>query len=497
MSDSGFPGFRRRLVVVALLGGLVVVIALNFGWLALMRFQKAQASWAEYNERSIAISLVVLEINRHIGFGGLIHNFKNLVLRRDLALYQEAIERDLREVTGDMDQLDSLLTTPESKAAANQLRATLIAYADKYERIAPMIAAGKSSAEIDAVVRVNDTLTVAALATLTAHINQRTLDAEKTARKALDEAMLFLRFGGLLVVAAILTSIATVLVYMRRLMVAHKELAEAKQRADLALKRQQDMQDELVQAEKMAALGGLVAGMAHEINTPIGISLGAVTHLESETRKADALYRAGELTEDGLNDFFATASQAARLMAVNSQRASDLIASFKQVAVDQTGGEQRTFNLAEYIDEVLLSLRPLLKKSHVDVHVVCPADVVVTGFPGALSQVLANLVMNALVHAFEPGQTGRIDVLAQRVDAQWIELVVRDNGKGIPVELHAKVFDPFFTTRRGMGGSGLGLHIVFNIVYQTLKGTLKLDSLVGQGTAFTLRFPSELHELRQ
>ncbi|MEI6414786.1 MAG: PAS domain-containing sensor histidine kinase, partial [Pseudomonadota bacterium] len=271
-------------------------------------------------------------------------------------------------------------------------------------------------------------------------------------------------------------------------------LVDARQRAEDNLARQRDMQNDLVQAEKMAALGGLVAGVAHEVNTPVGVTLSSATHLEAETRKADALYQAGELTEDGLTDYFATARQAARLMTINSQRASDLIQSFKQVAVDQTGGERRKFNLATYLDEILLSLRPRLKKAPVKVAVACPRDLFVDGFPGALSQVLSNLIMNSLTHAFDPEQAGHIDILARLADAagEWIEIVYRDDGRGIPPELHTQVFEPFFTTRRGKGGSGLGLHIVSNILRQTLKGTLELDSATGQGTAFTLRFPQNL-----
>lgn len=274
----------------------------------------------------------------------------------------------------------------------------------------------------------------------------------------------------------------------------HRMLEEAKHSAEQALERQHKMQDELVRSEKMAALGGLVAGVAHEINTPVGITLSAATHLEAETRKTDVLYQAGELTEDDLADYFATVRQAVQLMTLNSQRASDLIQSFKQVAVDQTGDQQRKFNLAGYIDEVLLSLRPQLKKTHVAVHVECPPELFIDGFPGALSQVLTNLIVNSLTHAFSAEQAGHISITVRTADTQgeWIELVYKDDGKGIPPELHEKVFEPFYTTRRGSGGSGLGLHIVFNIVHNTLKGTISLESAVGKGASFALRFPRNL-----
>ncbi len=273
-------------------------------------------------------------------------------------------------------------------------------------------------------------------------------------------------------------------------------LERQKQAAEVALARQQAMQEELVQAEKLAALGGLVAGIAHEINTPVGVALSAATHLDSETRKTDALYRAGELTEEGLTAYFATAGQASQLLTLNSQRAADLIQSFKQVAVDQTGGERRRFELAAYIDEVLLSLQPRLKKTRIEVDVDCPDELVLDSLPGALSQVLTNLVINSLVHAFEPGQAGRI-AIAAAADGDWVEIVYRDDGRGIPAELHGKVFEPFFTTGRASGGSGLGLHIVHNLVTQSLKGTLSVASAPGEGTTFTLRVPRILPDTRQ
>jgi len=271
-------------------------------------------------------------------------------------------------------------------------------------------------------------------------------------------------------------------------------LKKANQDLESTIESLRRMQEQLVEADKMAALGGLVAGVAHEINTPIGVVLTAATHLEVETGRTDALYRAGDLSEDGLTDYFGTARQAVQLMTLNSKRASDLIQSFKQVAVDQTGGERRTFNLASYIDEVLLSLQPHLKKTLITVTVVCPTDILVDSLPGALSQVLSNLIMNSLTHAFDPEQSGHIDITARMADqaGEWVELIYRDDGCGIPVELRTKVFDPFFTTRRAKGGSGLGLHIVFNIMHQSLKGSIELANTSDRGAVFTLRFPRNL-----
>jgi PAS domain S-box-containing protein len=269
-------------------------------------------------------------------------------------------------------------------------------------------------------------------------------------------------------------------------------MEQAHRNAENALARQREMQDILVQAEKMAALGGLVAGVAHEINTPVGVSLSSATHLEAETIKADALYRAGELTEEGLFDYFATARQATRLMTINSQRANNLIQSFKQVAVDQAGGERRRFDLALYLDEILLSLLPSLKKHNVQANIECPPDIEINSLPGALSQVLTNLIINSLTHAFAPGQAGNIAIFARLAEDDQIKIVYSDDGCGIPAGLHGRIFEPFFTTRRSEGGSGLGLHIVFNIMHQTLMGSITLDTNFAAGTRFIMRFPRVL-----
>ncbi|OGS67621.1 MAG: hypothetical protein A2522_07430 [Gallionellales bacterium RIFOXYD12_FULL_53_10] len=265
-------------------------------------------------------------------------------------------------------------------------------------------------------------------------------------------------------------------------------LLDAKQKAEEALMLQRRLQDELVQSEKLAALGELVAGVAHEINTPVGITLSAATHLSSETKKTDALYQAGELTEEGLAEYFSTAQQASQLITINSRRAADLIHSFKQIAVDQAGGEMRNFDLADYLNEILLSVGPKLRKRNVAVKTDCPAGILLHGLPGVLAQVLTNLIMNSLLHGYNEDQHGQIEI-AVHDTGDHIELVYHDDGKGIPLEFHHKIFDPFFTTARGKGGSGMGLHIVYNIVTQMLHGSIEMQSSPGKGCTFILHFP--------
>ena len=486
--ESSAATHRRQTRLITLCGAAVILLALIFGALSLSRFQAAETAWEEHNVRATTIGEAQTEITRHIGYGGFIHNFKNLVLRRDLPRYQAKIDADIAGFREQSARLERLLRMPEDKSALAQVRATLEDYADKYAMVAPMVAAGATSAEIDAVVKIDDEPALKALAQLNGRAVVRAQLTQDSAKAIHAEAVRFSQIGGALVIAAMIAATFA----LRRFL---NHLVAAKQQTERALAQQQEIQNELVQVEKLAALGGLVAGVAHEVNTPIGVTLSAATHLEAETHKTDRAYQAGDLSEEGLSDYFATARQATQLMTLNSQRAADLIQSFKQVAVDQTGGERRTFAVASYIDEVLLSLRPHLKKSLVEIRVDCPPALTLDSLPGAFSQVLTNLVMNSLFHAFEPEQFGHIDITVAAVatvDGAQLRLTFRDDGKGIPPALHARVFEPFFTTRRSSGGSGLGLHIVHNIVTQALRGTLALDSRPGQGTTFTLHLPRSL-----
>jgi signal transduction histidine kinase len=203
-----------------------------------------------------------------------------------------------------------------------------------------------------------------------------------------------------------------------------------------------------------------------------------------------SLYQQGELGGDELESYFDTAKQSTELMTINCHRAADLIQSFKQVAVDQTSDNQREFDLKHYLEEVLLSLRPALKKTHIHVELNCPDDLVILSFPGAISQIVTNFIMNSLLHGYDQNQHGTIILaITNYLPENKIEFRYSDNGKGIPLEIQSKIFDPFLTTQRGNGGSGLGLNLVYNIVHQTLKGILQVHSVVGEGTTFIINFP--------
>ena len=248
-------------------------------------------------------------------------------------------------------------------------------------------------------------------------------------------------------------------------------------------------QNKLIQAEKMAALGGLVAGVAHEINTPVGIGVTASSHLRLMVDKFGALYWSGEAAKQDLEEFLEELQQAAKVIESNLKRAADLIHSFKQVAVDQSTQERRIFNLGSYLKEILLSLNPRLKRTRHRVQVHCPPEMELDSYPGALSQILTNLVMNSLIHGFEDGQKGSIDI-----DACWqggdIMLTYRDDGCGMAPEQVDRIFDPYYTTKRGSGGSGLGMNVVYNLVTETLGGRIDCSTSPGQGLTYQILLPA-------
>jgi len=256
-------------------------------------------------------------------------------------------------------------------------------------------------------------------------------------------------------------------------------------------------QESLLQAERLASLGSLVAGVAHEINTPVGIALTSASVLKGATDELQAAVAAEGLKKSTVLRYLETAAESSRLIMNNAYRAAHLIHSFKQIAVDQTSEARRPFALMAYVDEIVTSLRPKLKGIEI---VLQPAeganeiasnpgaDIVLDSYPGAFAQVLTNLLLNCVEHAFEPDQGGRIDVRA-RLRGDMVEVQVADNGRGIPADIIDRVFDPFFTTRRGQGGTGLGLNIVYNLVVKQFNGTITARSTLGQGTEFLVRIP--------
>lgn len=263
----------------------------------------------------------------------------------------------------------------------------------------------------------------------------------------------------------------------------------AKEEAERALADLRAAQESLIQAEAMASLGRLVAGVTHEINTPIGIGLTAATHIAEQTATLRGRFEQGALRKSDLADFVSGVTESATLLVANINRAASLVQGFKQVAVDQTSGERRVFDLRGYIDEILFSLRPRLKRTALRVVVDCPEGLRMDSFPGALSQVLTNLVINAVIHAYGDRDSGTIRVDARPDEDEHVILEIADDGCGVAPDSLPRIFEPFFTTRRGDGGSGLGLHIVRSTVCGVLGGSVAVASVPGQGTRFTLTLP--------
>ena len=259
-------------------------------------------------------------------------------------------------------------------------------------------------------------------------------------------------------------------------------------------------QESLLQSERLASLGSLVAGVAHEINTPVGIALTSASVLKEATDAIGAAVAGGGVKKTDIVRYLETAGESARLIMNNAYRAAHLIHSFKQIAVDQVSEARRAFELRDYIVEVVASLQPTLKKTRSEVIIDCPSGIEFDSYPGALAQVRTNLVLNCVEHAFDAETAGTIHIGVRceaesmgdakaGAKAEYLIMQVRDNGRGIAPELLDRVFDPFVTTRRGQGGTGLGLNIVFNLITRQFGGTITVTSTPGQGATFLLRLP--------
>ena len=254
--------------------------------------------------------------------------------------------------------------------------------------------------------------------------------------------------------------------------------------------------DELIRKDKLAALGGLVAGVAHEINTPLGVAVTAASLAGDRLREVEEAFLAGTLRRQDLQHGLAQAQEAARMTLGNLRRAADMIGNFKQIAVDQSSEAERTVLLGPYVREVVASLGPLYRRTPHRVVIEVKADVELTTFVGAISQVCTNLVQNALVHAFPGEQIGTVTIEVDRDGERGASLVCRDDGVGMEPAVLRRVFDPFFTTQRGRGGSGLGMHIVHNLVTDLLGGTIEVSSTPQQGTQVTIRLPIRVEPKR-
>ncbi|WP_044560806.1 two-component regulator propeller domain-containing protein [Azospirillum sp. B4] len=263
---------------------------------------------------------------------------------------------------------------------------------------------------------------------------------------------------------------------------AFREVEQAREETAQTLANLENALTRLVQQEKLASLGNLVAVVAHEINTPLGVSVTLGSQLQGEVESLAGAVAERRLRRGDLDEFLTQARDECEILNRNLRRAADLVQSFKQLSVDQTSERVRAVPLTEYLRETLLSLEPLLKGHGVTATVEGPPGLIVPTRPGQLAQVLTNLVQNAVVHAFDGVTDPAIHIQVSRTPAGRAAVTVSDNGRGMTADLAAQAFEPFFTTKQGAGGSGLGLHIVHNLVTGPLRGELSLDSLPGAGT---------------
>lgn len=265
-------------------------------------------------------------------------------------------------------------------------------------------------------------------------------------------------------------------------------LAQANEELRGTLEHLQATRNELLRAERLAALGRLVAGVAHELNTPLGNGLMAVTTLRDDAERFRAGLAAG-LRRSALDDLLASVDQATAIAGRNLQRAGELVSGFKQVAADQTSEQRRSFALDEVVREIVLTLQPSFRGTGHQVVIDVAPGVQLDSYPGALGQALSNLVTNALVHAFEGRPSGQVRITGRIEDGDQVSITVADDGVGIAADQRRRIFEPFVTSRMGRGGTGLGLNIAHNAVVEILRGRLDVDSTLGQGSRFIIRMP--------
>jgi len=267
----------------------------------------------------------------------------------------------------------------------------------------------------------------------------------------------------------------------------NEELTSQKEELQITLENLKHTQAQLVQSEKLASLGGLVAGVAHEINTPVGIGVTAVSSLMEDTQKMAELYKKEEISRKDFKEFLQTTNNSARLIQKNLERTAQLVQSFKQVSTDQATEEQREFVFKSYLEDVIRSLYPKFKNRNIEIKIDCDEKLKIDSFPGIFAQIFTNLVLNSINHGFRDDREGVIDINVKEEKGN-LNIEFKDNGAGIPEEILPRIFDPFFTTDQSKG-TGLGLNIVYNLVTQKLNGSIECESKEGKGVEFSIELP--------
>lgn len=284
---------------------------------------------------------------------------------------------------------------------------------------------------------------------------------------------------------------AKVEIRTQELTAANQELLSTNEELQNTLTLVQQMQKQLVESEKIAALGSLVIGVAHEMNTPIGVGITAASHLQEATKDFLQRYEQNMLKRRDMAEYLEDVRLSTGIISNSMEQAAGLVRSFKQINGKSLEEDRRIFSVREHLDEILLSLRPKLKLTAHIIQVHCDKELSIYGTPTGFTQIIINLVMNSLTHAYEKDQSGLITISAQATDLHHITLTYADDGKGMEEGVLARIYEPFFTTRRGTGGSGLGLYILYNVVTQQFGGTVECYSQPGKGTQFIITLPEK------
>lgn len=253
------------------------------------------------------------------------------------------------------------------------------------------------------------------------------------------------------------------------------------------LLRLEENNRQLMESEKMASLGELVAGIAHEINTPLGVGVTAASRIEMLNNKYISILKSGKMRKEDLADYMNKIMETTEILQLNLNKGAELITSFKQIAVDRTNDLMDKIDIKDYVDKIVLSLRHEYKKSkHIIINNL--PQITINTYPGRISQIFTNLLINSIIHGFENIEEGKIEIKGH-IEGNYLIIEFIDNGVGISKENIKKIFDPFFTTKRGSGGSGLGLNLVYNLVTTKLNGNITCKSVLNEGTTFTIKIP--------
>ncbi len=264
-----------------------------------------------------------------------------------------------------------------------------------------------------------------------------------------------------------------------------KRVKERTKALEESLSNLQLTHEKLVESEKLAILDNLLAGIAHEVNTPIGIGVSLITLLSDQTKKIQKDYAAGDMTQSAFEKYLKSARKTTDIVYSHLRKATRLISSFKEIAVDQSSMQKRKFNLKSYLHSIVVSLDPETKKMDLAVKIDCPEDYEIDSYPGVYSQIFTNLIMNSLIHGFSGIDKGQIDIEVKPGDKQ-LSIIYRDSGGGMKPEVVTNIFEPFYTTKIGSGGSGLGMNIVYNSIKVRLGGRISCSSSLGKGVEFNM-----------